>query len=298
EVPREILISNPVPDAEAIEAMLGRCMGYRVHIKHRVRGDRARWISMAITNANNGAVMHQRSGATVAQQLQALTEMLGLSRVPSRLECFDVSHTGGVSTVAACVVFGADGPIKSEYRRFNISGVTSGDDYGALRQALKRRYRRIKRGEAVMPDILFVDGGRGQLSTAVAVLKELRVGRVFLVGIAKGKGRRAGRERLYLAGEQQPVNLSQDSPALHLIQQIRDEAHRFAVMGHRVRRKKAQTASELEEIAGLGPKRRRVLLRQFGGLQAVKRAGVDDLSRVKGISRQLARSIYEYFHSA
>ena len=298
EVPREILISNPVPEAEAIEAMLGQCMGYRVHIKHRVRGDRARWISMAITNANNGAVMHQRSGATVAQQLQALTEMLGLSRVPSRLECFDVSHTGGVSTVAACVVFGADGPIKSEYRRFNISGVTSGDDYGALRQALKRRYRRIKRGEAVMPDILFVDGGRGQLSTAVAVLKELRVGRVFLVGIAKGKGRRAGRERLYLAGEQQPVNLSQDSPALHLIQQIRDEAHRFAVMGHRVRRKKAQTASELEEIAGLGPKRRRVLLRQFGGLQAVKRAGVDDLSRVKGISRQLARSIYEYFHSA
>ena len=149
----------------------------------------------------------------------------------------------------------------------------------------------------MMPDILFVDGGRGQLSTAVAVLKELRVGRVSLVGIAKGEGRRAGRERLYLAGEQQPVNLPQDSPALHLIQQIRDEAHRFAVTGHRARRKKAQTASELEEIAGLGPKRRRVLLRQFGGLQAVKRAGVDDLSRVKGISRQLARSIYEYFHS-
>ncbi len=295
--PKEILISHSVSDAEVIQGILSDRTSYRILIKHHVRGDRARWVRMAVTNAKNGAVVQRRSSTTFTQQLEALGSKLGLSLAPSRLECFDVSHTGGTSTVASCVVFGPEGPIKSDYRRFNISGVVPGDDYGALRQALERRYRRIKSGEMVIPDILFIDGGRGQLSSAVTVLDELQIASVCLVGIAKGPERRPGHERLYLVGQQAPTYLAQNSSALHLIQQIRDEAHRFAVGGHRMRRGKNQIMSALEEIPGLGPKRRRVLLQQFGGLQAVRRAGVDDLSRVKGISPRLAENIYEYFHS-
>tara|TARA_Y100000758_G_C16047408_1_gene420353 strand:- start:700 stop:1713 length:1014 start_codon:yes stop_codon:yes gene_type:complete len=295
--PKEILISHSVSDAKVIQGILSDRTSYRILIKHHVRGDRARWVRMAVTNAKNGAVVQRRSSTTFTQQLEALGSKLGLSLAPSRLECFDVSHTGGTSTVASCVVFGPEGPIKSDYRRFNISGVVPGDDYGALRQALERRYRRIKSGEMVIPDILFIDGGRGQLSSAVTVLDELQIASVCLVGIAKGPERRPGHERLYLVGQQAPTYLAQNSSALHLIQQIRDEAHRFAVGGHRMRRGKNQIMSALEEIPGLGPKRRRVLLQQFGGLQAVRRAGVDDLSRVKGISPRLAENIYEYFHS-
>ena len=295
--PKEILISHSVSEAEVIQGALGKRTGYRILIKHRVRGDRARWVRMAVTNAKNGAVVRCRSSATFAKQLKELGNKLGLSLPPSRLECFDVSHTGGTSTVASCAVFGPEGPIKSDYRRFNISGVEPGDDYGALRQALKRRYQRIKSGEMMIPDILFIDGGRGQLSSAVAVLDKLQIANICLVGVAKGPERRPGHERLYLVGQQEPTCLAQNSVALHLIQQIRDEAHRFAVGGHRMRRGKNQIASRLEEISGLGPKRRRVLLRQFGGLQAVKRAGVDDLCRVRGISLRLAENIYEYFHS-
>ena len=295
--PKEILISHSISEAEVIQGILSDRASYRVLMKHHVRGDRARWVRMAVTNAKNGAVVQRRSSTTFVQQLETLGNKLGLSLAPSRLECFDVSHTGGTSTVASCVVFGPEGPIKSDYRRFNISGVVPGDDYGALRQALERRYRRIKSGEVVIPDILFIDGGRGQLSSAATVLDELQIANVCLVGIAKGPERKPGHERLYLVGQQAPIHLTQNSTALHLIQQIRDEAHRFAVGGHRMRRGKNQIMSTLEEIPGLGPKRRRVLLQQFGGLQAVKRAGVDDLSRVKGISLRLAENIYEYFHS-
>ncbi|MEE3196819.1 MAG: excinuclease ABC subunit UvrC, partial [Pseudomonadota bacterium] len=260
--PKEILISHSISEIEIIQAALSERTGYRILIKHRVRGDRARWVRMAVTNAKNGAVMSYRSSATFAKQLKELGNKLGLSLAPSRLECFDVSHTGGTSTVASCVVFGDEGPIKSDYRRFNISGVEPGDDYGALRQALKRRYRRVKSGEMVIPDILFIDGGRGQLSSAVTVLDKLQIANICLVGVAKGPARRPGHERLYLAGQQAPTYLAQNSAALHLIQQIRDEAHRFAVGGHRMRRGKNQIASRLEEIPGLGPKRRRVLLQQ------------------------------------
>ena len=224
-------------------------------------------------------------------------EALRLDEIPARLECFDVSHTGGEAAVASCVVFGPEGPLKSEYRRFNISGVTAGDDYGALAQALQRRYARVKKGEAPIPDVLLIDGGKGQLSAAAEVLEELQLVGVRLVGVAKGQGRKPGRERLYLTDVPEPLKLPASSPALHLIQQLRDEAHRFAIAGHRARRQKKQSSSPLEEVRGLGPKRRRELLRQFGGLQAVARAGVDDLARVKGISRQLAQLIYEHFHS-
>jgi len=297
EAPREILASQAVADVDAMEAMLGEQAGKRIRIKHRVRGARARWLEMALTNARHAAALRHKSSATMTQQLEAVAEALQLDEVPSRLECFDVSHTGGEAAVASCVVFGPEGPLKSDYRRFNITGVTGGDDYGALSQALQRRYARVKKGEAAIPDVLLIDGGRGQLGVAREVLEELQWAGVRLVAVAKGQGRKAGRERLYLTDRQDPLRLEPSSPALHLIQQLRDEAHRFAITGHRARRRKKISTSPLEAIRGLGPKRRRDLLRQFGGLQAVARAGVDDLTRVKGISRQLAQLIYEHFHS-
>ncbi|HEY8518966.1 MAG TPA: excinuclease ABC subunit UvrC [Gammaproteobacteria bacterium] len=297
EAPKEILVSRPVPDAEAIAAMLSEQAGRPVQIRWRLRGDRARWVEMALTNARHGAELRARSSATMEAQLDALAEALRLAERPQRLECFDISHMGGESTVASCVVFNQEGPLKSDYRRFNITGVAAGDDYGALAQALTRRYSRIKKGEGVLPDVLFIDGGRGQLSQAVAVMNELGIEGVRLVAVAKGEGRKPGRETLHLREREAPLRLLPSSPALHLVQQLRDEAHRFAITGHRARRAKRQTSSPLEEIPGLGPKRRRELLRQFGGLQAVARASVDDLARVKGISKQLAESIYHHLHA-
>ncbi|HEX5418371.1 MAG TPA: excinuclease ABC subunit UvrC, partial [Gammaproteobacteria bacterium] len=297
EAPREILVSRAVPEAETIAAMLAEQAGRRVEIKWRVRGDRSRWVEMAVTNARQGAELKLSSASTAAAQREALAEALELDELPNRLECFDISHTGGEATVASCVVFGPEGPLKSEYRRFNIRGVVPGDDYAALAQALTRRYARLKRGEAPLPDVLFIDGGRGQLAQAESVLSELQIEGVRLVGVATGEGRKPGRERLHVPGRAEPLALPPASPALHLVQQLRDEAHRFAITGHRARRERQRTASPLEQIRGLGPARRRELLRCFGGLQAVTRAGVDDLSRVKGISRQLAQSIYELFHA-
>ncbi len=219
-----------------------------------------------------------------------------LEAPPDRLECFDVSHTGGEATVASCVVFNQAGPLKSDYRRFNLSPESAGDDYAAMAEALRRRYARIKKGEVPLPDVLFVDGGKGQLAEALTVLDELELGWLQVVAVAKGRARRPGAEQLFLAGQTTPTILPGDSPALHLIQQIRDEAHRFAITGHRQRRAKARKTSRLEEIPGLGPKRRRELLKQFGGLQGVRGAGVDDLVKVRGISRALAEKIYGDLH--
>jgi excinuclease ABC subunit C len=297
EAPKEILVSRGVPEAAELAELLSEQSGHRVQIKARVRGDRARWVEMAVTNARHAAELRYLASASYEGQLEALAEALDLAETPARLECFDVSHTGGEATVASCVVFGADGPLKSDYRRFNIEGVAPGDDYGAMTQALTRRYARVKQGEVPMPDVLFIDGGPGQLAQALRVLDELEIDDLRVVGVAKGLDRKPGRETLYLPEPAAPLHLPASSPALHLIQQIRDEAHRFAITGHRARRQKARTRSPLEDIRGLGPKRRRDLLRQFGGLQAVTRAGVDDLMRVKGISRQLAESIYERFHA-
>ena len=297
EAPKEILVSRTVPEATTLGAMLTEQAKRKVVIKSRVRGDRARWVEMAVTNARHGAALRYQASASVESQLEALAEALNLDAVPTRLECFDISHTGGEATVASCVVFGTEGPLKSDYRRFNITDVTPGDDYGAMAQALTRRYARVKQGDVPMPDVLFIDGGSGQLAAALAVLAEFAISGLAVVGVAKGEGRKPGRETLYVANRDAPLRLPASSPALHLVQQIRDEAHRFAITGHRARRQKQRTESPLERIRGLGPKRRRELLRQFGGLQAVARAGVDDLERVAGISRQLAESIYEYFHA-
>ena len=296
DAPAEIIIELDIEDADLLQETLSERAGRRVLIRSRVRGDRARWLQMARTNAEQGLGLKSASNATLRRQFAALTEALGLDEAPKRLECFDVSHTSGEATVASCVVFNAAGPVKSDYRRFNLSPSAAGDDYGAMAEALRRRYERVKRGEVPMPDVLFVDGGKGQLAQAMTILDELELDGVTLVAVAKGRARRAGAERLFLPGDDKPLDLAPDSPALLLIQQIRDEAHRFAITGHRQRRAKARNTSRLEQIAGLGPKKRRELLRQFGGLQGVVSAGVDDLVKVRGIGRALAETIYNDLH--
>jgi excinuclease ABC subunit C len=297
EAPKEILVSREISEAAALGELLTAQSGHGVEIKWRVRGERARFLEMAMTNARHGAELRYQASVSTEGQRIALAEALGLEEPPNRLECFDISHTGGEATVASCVVFGPEGPLKSEYRRFNIKDITPGDDYGAMNEALRRRYARVQQGEVPLPDVLLIDGGPGQLAQAVEVMRDFCIEGLRLVGVAKGQDRKPGRESLYLPARDTPLRLPPSSPALHLIQQLRDEAHRFAITGHRARRQKARTRSALEEIPGLGPKKRRELLKQFGGLQGVTRAGIDDLARVKGISRQLAESIYEQFHA-
>jgi excinuclease ABC subunit C len=296
EAPREIVVDAPIEDRDLLQAGLAERSGHNVAIKSKVRGDRQRWLQMARTNAEQGLSSRIASNATIERQFAALAEALGLEAVPERLECFDVSHTSGEATVASCVVFNQAGPVKSDYRRYNLSPAAIGDDYAAMSEALRRRYERVKKGEVPMPDILFVDGGKGQVAEAMTVLDELELDWLQVVGVAKGRARRAGQEQLFVAGQNRPLILAPDSPALHLIQQIRDEAHRFAITGHRQRRAKARRTSSLEQIPGLGPKRRRELLRQFGGLQGVRNAGIGDLAKVHGISRNLAERIYNDLH--
>jgi excinuclease ABC subunit C len=297
-VPGVILVSAEPEERELLERALGERAGHKVVIKHRVRGERVHWLDLARDNAKVALASRLGSQAGYAQRREALRQALGLETPPLRLECFDVSHTSGVRTVASCVVFGSDGPLKSDYRRFNIEGVTPGDDYAALHQALSRRYARVKQGEYPVPDLLFIDGGRGQLAQVEDALRALAVTGLTLVGIAKGPDRRPGTERLWLSGRDTAVILPADSPAMHLVQQIRDEAHRFAITAHRQRRAKASTSSVLEEIVGIGPKRRQRLLREFGGVQALEGAAVEDIARVEGISRELAQHIFEAIHPA
>jgi excinuclease ABC subunit C len=236
------------------------------------------------------------SKANLLKRFEQLQDALGLDNMPQRLECFDISHTFGEAPVASCVVMDINGPLKSDYRKFNIEGVTPGDDYGAMRQALTRRYTRLKRGESKIPDVLFIDGGKGQLSEALKVMEELQVSGINVVGIAKGPERKAGLEVLFTAQNHHGITLPPESPALHLIQQVRDEAHRFAISAHKQRRSKARRSSVLEEIPGLGPKRRQLILKRLGGLQEVSRAGVEDLAQLPGISRHLAQRIYDTLH--
>jgi excinuclease ABC subunit C len=242
----------------------------------------------------------ERIATDIDQQrrLEALREALDLAEVPARIECFDVSHTRGEATVASCVVFGPEGARKSDYRRFNIEGVTPGDDYAAMGQALERRYGRLKREDSAMPEVLLIDGGVGQVAQAVAVLRELQIDEVTVVGVAKGTSRKPGLEHLILNDGRDERMLPKDSPALHLIQQIRDEAHRFAITAHRQARSRARKRSPLESVPGIGAKRRQRVIQHFGGLQGVARASVDDLQKVPGISRQLAQQIFEALREA
>jgi len=294
--PEEILVSQEPDDAELLAQVLRERAGRRVAISARVRGERARWLELAQRNAEQALAARLASQAGVQQRLEALRDALQLDFTPGRLECFDISHTQGEATVASCVVFTGEGPAKSDYRRYNIDGITPGDDYAAMHQALNRRYTRLRTEEGKLPDILFIDGGRGQLAQAAAVLAELQVEGVTLIGVAKGPERKAGLESLYLSGADRPFILPADSAALHLVQQIRDEAHRFAITGHRRRRARARTGSALDSIPGVGDKRRQALLKQFGGVRQLARAGVEDIARVTGISTDLAQRIYDHFH--
>jgi excinuclease ABC subunit C len=296
DAPGEIIVEEKIDERDLLQQGLTDRSGHRVQIRHRVRGDRHGWLEMARTNARQGLQLQIASSATLRRQFAALGSALLMEAPPERLECFDVSHTSGEAPVASCVVFNQAGPLKSDYRRMNLSPPAAGDDYAAMAEALRRRYKRVKKGEVPMPDVLFVDGGKGQLAEAIKVLDELELNWFQVVAVAKGRSRKPGKEQLFLAGHSVPTILPADSPALHLVQQIRDEAHRFAITGHRQRRAKARNTSSLERIPGLGPKRRRELLRQFGGLQGVRGAGVEDLAKVHGISRVLAEKIYGELH--
>jgi excinuclease ABC subunit C len=296
DAPPCIYLSHAVEDSGVLEASLSEHAGRQVRIATARRGYPQRWVALALQNAENALRMRDASQAGLAEQFEDLRQFLGIGTPIERIECFDVSHTQGEATNASCVVFGPEGPIKADYRRYNIEGVERGDDYGALRQALSRRYRRRKQEALVLPDLLLIDGGKGQLEQAISVLQELELPIAALAAVAKGADRRAGQERIFLAGREGASILPPDSKALHLIQRARDEAHRFAISGHRRKRARSRQTSMLEAIAGLGPARRRALLRHFGGLQGVLRAGVEDLGRAPGIGPALAQAIYEHLH--
>lgn len=296
QAPYELILSHELEETQLLSEMLASQAKHAVTISSRVRGERAKWLQMACTNAENSLLSKLSDKQGIYARFVSLQEELGCSEVPKRLECFDISHTQGDQTVASCVVFDREGPVKSEYRRFNIEGITGGDDYAAIHQAVFRRFKRLKKGEHKAPDILLIDGGKGQVNEAQKALAELVINNVMIVGVSKGPDRKAGMEKLILVEQTQPIDVNPNASGLLLIQHIRDEAHRFAITGHRQRRGKAKRESILQGIAGLGPKRRQILLKQFGGLQGVSRAGVDALSSVDGISRQLAQRIYDTFH--
>ncbi len=296
EVPDELLLNRRLEDADLLAGVLGDKAGHKVTLTPRPRGERARWLKMCEANARQALDARLNTAAGVKDRLQAVQALLDLDEPPQRIEGFDISHTRGEGTMASCVVFDAEGPRKQDYRRFSISGINPGDDYAAMRQALTRRYARLQKEAAPLPDVLLIDGGKGQVGVACEVLAALDVDGVLVVGVSKGPDRRAGMELIHIPAYDRTLTPEADSPALHLIQQVRDEAHRFAIAGHRAGRARKRQASPLERIPGIGPKRRQRLLTRFGGLREIARAGVEDLARVEGISPVLAQQIYDVFH--
>jgi len=293
--PREIVLDRELEDAGLIEQALSEESGRRVQLKPSVRGERAGYLELARNNAAIALDGHLDSQAAQAMRMESLRVLLGLDAVPQRIECFDISHTMGEATVASCVVFGPEGAVRGQYRRFNIAGITPGDDFAAMRQALERRFRRAVEEDGVLPDLLLIDGGAGQVAQANAVLGDLGVSGVVVVGVAKGEERRAGHEALLLPDGRE-LRPGADSPALQVVQQVRDEAHRFAITGHRGRRQKARVTSRLEDIPGIGPRRRANLLRHFGGLSGLKAAGIEEIAGVEGVNAALAARIYAALH--
>ena len=294
-IPRQIVVGAKF-DSAALEEALAAQAGRRVHINMNPTAARRAWLDMACKNARFGAEQAVSLHATQETRLAALQQALELGESLQRIECFDVSHTMGEATVASCVVYDKSAMQKSEYRRYNIRTVERGDDYGAMREVLVRRYRKIVAGEGKLPDLVLIDGGKGQLGIALEVFSELGLAHLPLVAVAKGEERKPGLEQLIIPGRAQPLLLGPDHPALHLVQTIRDEAHRFAITGHRARRAKARNTSPLEAIAGIGSTRRRKLLERFGGLRGLLAASVEDLAQVDGISRTLAEKIHQELH--
>ena len=307
DVPGEIIVSHALEQSGLIAEVLSQQAKHKVKVTSKVRGERAKFIEMALTNSNNSLKTKLISRSGLLSRFEALQEVLQLDEIPVRLECFDISHTMGEATVASCVVFTPEGAFKTDYRRYNITGITGGDDYAAMKQALERRFRpaqanqssadKNKNLDQKLPDILFIDGGKGQLKQAIEVFEKLEINSVLLVGVAKGEGRKAGLEKLIFYDGRPELYLTIESAALNLILQVRDEAHRFAISGHRAQRAKKRRTSPLEGITGLGPKRRQTLLTHFGGMQGITQAGVEDLARIAGISKKLAQEIYDRFHA-
>ncbi len=296
EVPRRVVTHCTIDNVGLIEEALALKAGYSVEIVQNVRGQQRRWIENALENAKLALEARLASRSGMAERQDKLRQLLELEELPQRMECFDISHLSGEATIASCVVFGVEGAVKAEYRRFQIKDVTPGDDYAAMRQALTRRYTRLLKENQRIPEVLFIDGGKGQVGVALEVIEDLQLTEIQVVGVAKGPERRPGEESLLICRTGSEIQMKHDSPALHLIQQIRDEAHRYAVAGHRAARGKARRKSVLEDIVGLGPKRRRALLTHFGGLRALQMASVEDIANVPGISRQLAQLVSDFFH--
>lgn len=296
QICKDIIINQTLPEQALLEQVLAQRLGSKVSFSQQVRGHRAQWLKLAQTTAEQNLALQLASNENQHKRLFALQQALQLEALPRRMECFDISHSHGERTVASCVVFDQNGPLKSDYRRFNIDGITAGDDYAAMHQALSRRYKRVKEQDGIQPDILLIDGGKGQVSQAVAVMQELQLDDVLIIGVAKGEGRKAGLEKLILPAFGRVLDLEATDPALHLVQHIRDEAHRFAITGHKNRRDKARKTSVLESIPGIGAKRRRDLLNHFGGLQGVKKASVEEIMKVPSINVTLAHSIYDALH--
>ncbi len=294
--PDELLLDRVLEDADAIGVALSPSCGHKLKLVGNPRAERAQLVAMATRTVASALVSELAAKATLAKRFEALRELLSLPNIPKRIECFDISHTMGEATIASCVVFNEAGPLKSDYRRFNISGIEPGDDYAAMYQALTRRYKRIANGEEKLPDILLIDGGKGQLKQAIDVLSTLEITPLpLMVGVAKGPARKSGFETLFIGAEMREVWPGPDSLGGHLIQHVRDEAHRFAITGHRKARAKTREKSVLEDIDGIGPTRRRAILKAFGGLRGVAKAGVEELMTVSGINRDLAERIYSAY---
>ena len=298
DLPKEILVNAQFDGAQVLTDALSERIGRNIEIRDNVRGFRAKWLELAQRTAEQNLSGKLASKQTLQQRFESLRDTLGLDSTPERLECFDISHSSGEAVVASCVVFDNNsGALKSDYRRFNIENITGGDDYAAMEQAIRRRYTRLMKGEGKLPDILLIDGGKGQIGIAKSVLSDLGVVGVMIIGVAKGTSRKPGMETLILANQNNKVVARPQQPALHLIQQIRDEAHRFAITGHKARRDKKRRVSSLEGIPGVGPNRRRDLLKYFGGVAEVKKASVADLMKVANINKKVAEAIYSALYN-
>ncbi len=296
EMPNEIVSNVKVEGGAFLAESLSEMAGRKVKITHQVKTNKASWLAMAKRNVDQILLAKLKAKSHLNKRMQVLMDELSLDKLPFRMECFDISHFQGEETVASCVVFEQGQAKKSDYRRFNIKGVSAGDDYAAIEQAVRRRFERLVKEDAKLPDLLLIDGGKGQLHQAQKVLEDLDLPQVTLIGVAKGSDRKVGMEQIFFPSEAVARRLEEDSPGLHLIQAIRDEAHRFAITGHRGKRDKKRKTSTLEGIPGVGAKRRRSLIQHFGGLQGIQRAGVDDLKQVEGINQALAETVYDYLH--
>ena len=294
--PAEILVSHDIDEKTLVETVIYEKFKQNIKIKYKVRGERAKWLSIAKENATLDLRQKLAINENLTKRYKALQDLLSFAEPIEKMECFDISHMQGESTVGSCVVFGKNGAIKEQYRKFNIENITKGDDYAATSQIIRRRYMRLIKENNILPDLILIDGGKGQINVVKKELDELQLSHILILGIAKGPSRKAGMENLILSIDNEIIECDSASPALHLIQHIRDEAHRFAIMAHRQKRKKKRSRSILEEIEGIGNKRRQLLIRHFGGLQGVSKASINELTKVSGINKNLAKKIYETIH--